>query len=442
MENLRNAPLDLVLEEARARYAEARPMSRAAHENACRFMPGGNTRTVLYHGPFPLRAERGEGAYLFDADGHRYLNLLGEYTAGLFGHSHPVIMKAIDAAQAVGMNLGAHNLAEAKLAELVTERFPAIEMVRFTNSGTEANLMAVATCCHVTARKKVLVFDGGYHGGLLYFGGGGIPINAPHDFIVAPFNDIERTSRLIAEHGADLACVIVEPMIGSGGCIPADRAFLYMLRAQTIEVGAKLIFDEVMTSRFGAHGAGNLFGVRPDMMTLGKWVGGGMSFGAFGGAAETMALYDPTRSDGLPHAGTFNNNIFSMTAGVAALSEIFPSSEALKLHARGDALRTDINQIFADAGVALSATGMGSLMNFHGVADTVTTPHELVQSNDAAKELLFLDMLERGYYFARRGFIAVSTVVTDGELADFKQALTFAVDARRSALPQRLSSAA
>ena len=150
MTTLRNQTLDDALAEARESYAAKRPKSKAAHETACKSMPGGNTRTVLFHGPFPLRIEKGEGAYLVDVEGNRYLNLLGEYTAGVFGHSHPVIRKAIDKALDGGVNLGAHNTYEAELARLVCERFPSIDLVRFTNSGTEANLMAVATARHVT----------------------------------------------------------------------------------------------------------------------------------------------------------------------------------------------------------------------------------------------------------------------------------------------------
>ncbi|MEL6373654.1 MAG: aminotransferase class III-fold pyridoxal phosphate-dependent enzyme [Pseudomonadota bacterium] len=456
MDTHHNAPLAFVLDEARARYAQARPRARDVHEAACHHLPGGNTRTVLYHGPFPLRAERGEGAYLFDTDGHRYLNLLGEYTAGLFGHSHPAIMAALTRAQAIGMNLGAHNLAEAELARLVTQRFRVMERVRFTNSGTEANLMAVATCRHVTGRDKVMVFDGGYHGGLLYFGGGGIPINAPYAYVVAPYNDTEGTRALIEAHRDDLACILVEPMLGSTGCIPAQPGFLAALREGASAIGAKLIFDEVMTSRFAAHGSavdvgsavgagddtpsealggGALAGVAPDMMTLGKWVGGGMSFGAYGGAADVMAIYDPSREGAMPHAGTFNNNIFSMTAGAVALRDIFTPHVAADLHARGERLRAAINAIFADRGIAMCASGVGSLINVHAVAGPVTTPRDLANSIDEAKELLFLDLLERGYYIARRGFIALSMVITDDEIDGFLEALSQVVDARRAALP-------
>ncbi len=386
-------------------------------------MPGGNTRTVLFHGPFPLRFATGAGAVVTDLDGHRYVNLLGEYTAGLFGHSHPVIRRAIDQALDGGVNLGGHNRFEAELARLVVQRFPAIERVRFTNSGTEANLLAVATARHVTGRRKVLVFRGGYHGGLLYFGGGGIPINAPYPFVIAPYNDAAETSRLIREHGDDLACVLTEAMMGSAGCIPADPAFLAMLRAETERVGALLILDEVMTSRFGPGGAHSLLGITPDLVTLGKWVGGGMSFGAFGGRAAIMDIYDPRQPGAMPHAGTFNNNVLSMSAGIAALTEVFPSEVAVQLHARGEHLRDRLNQLFAAHDAPLQMTGQGSLMNLHALRGPVRSVDDLAASDDRVKELIFLDLLEHGFYLARRGFVALSLALDEAQIEGFVAAL-------------------
>src|SRR5215475_7348283 len=187
----RNRTLDDALLEARATYVARRPKSKAQHEAARTVMSGGNTRTVLYYGPFPICAARGEGAFLTDIDGHRYLNLLGEYTAGLYGHSHPVIRAAIDAALDNGINYGAHNRMEAELAAIVCSRFPAIELVRFTNSGTEANLMALSTARHATGRSREMVCKWGFRGGRNRAARRGIPINAPFPFVLARYNDIE-----------------------------------------------------------------------------------------------------------------------------------------------------------------------------------------------------------------------------------------------------------
>ena len=197
-------------------------------------MPGGNTRTVLHYAPFPIGIARGEGCRLWDLDGAEYIDFLGEYTAGIYGHSHPKIRAAVDRALDAGINFGGTNLTEAKFARAVCDRF-GLERVRFTNSGTEANLLAISVGRIFTKRPNVMVFDGGYHGAVFGFAGGGSPINAPFDYVLAPYNDIAATRALIEQHAADLALVILEPMMGGGGCIAASPEFLAMLREATTQ---------------------------------------------------------------------------------------------------------------------------------------------------------------------------------------------------------------
>ena len=317
---LRNADIDAALTEAKEAYVTRNPKSFARYVEATAVMPGGNTRTVLHYAPFPIAIARAEGCRLWDLDGAEYVDFLGEYTAGMYGHSHPMIRAAVDSALDEGINFGASNMTEARFARAVCERF-GLERVRFTNSGTEANLLAISVGRIFTRRKKVMVFDGGYHGAVFGFAGGGSPINAPFDYVLAPYNDLAATRALIERHAADLALVILEPMIGSGGCIAAEPEFLAMLREETTRVGALLILDEVMTSRLAPGGLQSVRGVKPDLTTLGKYIGGGMSFGAFGGRADIMDLFDPRRPDALPHAGTFNNNVLTMSAGLAGLTE-------------------------------------------------------------------------------------------------------------------------
>src|SRR5690348_16561601 len=211
-------------------------------------MPGGNTRTTLHNSPFPLTVARGEGCRLWDVDGHEYVDFLGEFTAGLYGHSHPAVLGAIRAALEDGINLGAHTTAEARLARAVRERFPSMELMRFTNSGTEANLMALSAALAHTGRREVLVFEVSYHGGVLAFDHGrSSPVNVPHEFVLARYNDVAGARRAAREHGQALAAILVEPLQGAGGCIPGDAAFLRALREAATETGAVLIFDEVMT---------------------------------------------------------------------------------------------------------------------------------------------------------------------------------------------------
>src|SRR5215475_8069343 len=250
---LRNADIDAALAEAKEAYVKRNPRSLARFVEATAVMPGGNTRTVLHYAPFPLGIARGEGCRLWDVDGAEYIDFLGEYTAGIYGHSHPVIRAAVNRALDAGINFGGTNLTEAKFARAVCARF-GLERVRFTNSGTEANLLAISVGRIFTKRSRVLVFDGGYHGAVFGFAGGGSPINAPFDYLMAPYNDIAATRALIAQHATDLALVILEPMMGGGGCIAATSEFLTMLREETAKAGALLILDEVMTSRLSPGG--------------------------------------------------------------------------------------------------------------------------------------------------------------------------------------------
>ena len=426
-----NITLDAALADARERFVAAHPTSLAAHVEATAVMPGGNTRTVLFHTPFPLAMARGAGCRLWDADGHEYVDLLGEYTAGLYGHSNPVIRAALDTALDGGWNLGGHGVMEARLARLIVDRFPSIELVRFTNSGTEANLLAIATAVTATGRRRVMVFNGGYHGGILYFGSGGIPINAPHQWVVGRYNDTADAVALAREHASDLACILVEPMLGSGGCIPAEPAFLQALRDVATETGAVLIFDEVMTSRMSAGGQQTRLGITPDMTTLGKYIGGGMSFGAFGGARALMDRYDPRRADALPHAGTFNNNVLTMAAGVAGLTQLFTSASADALFTRGEALRADLNALAPH--LPMQWTGLGSLLTLHFQRTPIRSPADLA-GETRLRELFFLDMLARGFYLARRGMIALSLEVSELETVAFRAAVADFIETRGALL--------
>jgi glutamate-1-semialdehyde 2,1-aminomutase len=427
--------LDVVLAEAVERYRDANPGSARLIEQAAAVLPGGNTRSVLFHAPFPLYMDRGEGCYLWDVDGHRYLDALGEFTAGLYGHSDATIRAAVTTALGGGLSLSSHTAAEETLARELQRRFPAMQLLRFTNSGTEANLMALATATAHTGRRKVLVFTGAYHGGVLAFAGGGSPVNVPHEWIVARYNDLDDARARVREHRSDLAAVLVEPMLGSGGCVPGDAEFLHGLRALADECGALLIVDEVMTSRLSPGGRQALLGLRPDLTTLGKYFGGGLSFGAFGGCAEIMQRYDPRRPDALAHAGTFNNNTLTMAAGLAGLTQVLTPDALQSLNRRGDGLRERLNGVFAEKGVGMQVTGLGSLMQVQPLAGPIRSADDLAHADDRVKALVFFDLLERGMFLGRRGFAALSLPFGDAEVDVFVQAMEDIVAARRDVLP-------
>ena len=429
-----DSAIDQSLAQAFQRFTEANPASRRQFEAQARYMPGANSRSVLFYAPFPLTIAKGEGAALWDADGHRYADFIAEYTAGVYGHSAPEIRDAVVEAMQGGINLTGHNLLEGRLAKTICERFPQIEQLRFTNSGTEANLMALTAALHFTGRRKIVVFSGGYHGGVLGFGAKPLPTTVPFDFLVLPYNDVQAASEQIEKHGPEIAAILVEPMQGASGCIPGRLDFLQALREGATKVGALLIFDEVMTSRLAPNGLANKLGIRSDLTTLGKYIGGGMSFGAFGGRADVMAQFDP-RTGSLSHSGTFNNNVMTMAAGHAGLTKLFTPEAAGALAERGEAMRARLNALCAKEDVAMQFTGVGSLMNAHFVRGEVRRVDDLAAVDGRLRQLLFFHLLGEGIYASPRGFIVLSLPLTDADIDRFAAAIGRFIGEYRALLP-------
>jgi len=420
--------LQAAIQDVEGRYTQANPKSLSQWQAACAHMPGGNTRTVLHFDPFPVAVVKGEGSRIHDLDGHCYTDFLGEYSAGLYDHSNAIIQNAIKEAVDDGMTLGAPNRWEGPFAELICARFPSIDLVRFTNSGTEANLMALGAARAFTKRDKVMVFDSGYHGGVLYFGSRTSPVNAPFDYVYGTFNDLENTLTAISENATELAAILIDPMLGSGGCINAEPGFLQALRDAADEHGIVLIFDEVMTSRSSAGGLQKGLGVLPDMTTLGKYLGGGCSFGAFGGRGDIMCLFDPTSPKFLSHAGTFNNNVLTKAAGYAALSQVFTEEVADGLYERGEAFKAELNRIAREKGNTIQATGTGSIMCIHSVGGHLRTPSDAEDPMPIRRNLLHLELLMRGFAFAQRGYISLNLAMTDDDLSEFTCAFSDGLD--------------
>lgn len=409
--------LDLRLGSLHERYRQANPTSEALHHRASRVLPGGSTRSVLDMAPFPFKVASAHGARLVDVDGHEYIDLLGDYTAGLLGHDPAPVARAITDRLAAGWGLGATHADEARLAELICARFPSIEQVRFTNSGTEANLMAIQLARHHTRRSGVLAFDGAYHGGLLYFGPGGEALRAPFPTHLAAYGDLADVARVLALHGDDIAAILVEPMMGAAGCIRPGEEFLPGLRELCDSHGALLVFDEVMTSRMGIGGAQGRLGVTPDVTTLGKYLAGGMTFGAFGGSTEVMAAFDPGRGGTISHGGTFNNNAVSMAAGVAALEQILTEPAIEEVFERGERWRPRVAAALAGASHPWTVTGWGSMLAIHPVSGPVRRPDDLAAADPRWRGVLHHELLQHGIYIAPRGLIALSLAVSDSDLA-------------------------
>jgi glutamate-1-semialdehyde 2,1-aminomutase len=433
-----NLGLEEAVADAEARYVAARPKSRALFEQNLKAMPGGNTRTVLWFRPFPTVIARGHGARLVDVDGHDYVDWLGEYSAGLYGHSHPVILEAIREALEDGIALGGPNRFEGPLAAELCRRFPSLELVRFCNSGTEANLFAISAARAFTGRPAVMVFEHGYHGGVFHFTPGADRINAPFPWVLAPYNDVDGTLALLEAHAHELAAVLIEPMQGSAGALPAEPGFLRALREACSRHGICLIFDEVMTSRTSAGGLQARLGITPDLTTLGKYLGGGLTLAAFGGKAAIMAQFDPRRPQAIPHAGTFNNNVLAMAAGLAGLTRV-ATPEVLEAHfARGEKLKEKINALAARHGVPFRCTGCGTILGLHCQAGPLRSGRDLAAQDplrrEALQRLLHYDLLERGHYLARRGYLTLSLPLGEADEQSFLSAIDEFLSVRRNLL--------
>ncbi|KAE8358637.1 putative acetylornithine aminotransferase [Aspergillus caelatus] len=404
----RNA-LQSKLADAVADFISKNPSSKKAIERASESLPGGTTRAVLESDPFPLVVRSGSGSTLTSVDGRAYVDFVSDFTAGLFGHSHPALQQAIALAAQNGFSLGAITELEAQVSETIKNRFQSIDLVRFCNSGTEANTYAIGTSLAYTGKKKVLVFDHAYHGGCLSFGDEMNQLNVPYDFVVGTYGDIEKTR---AKLSFDIGAIIIEPMQSAGGMRPAGKEFLLFLREAANTLGAVLIFDEVVTSRLDFHGLQGVVGVTPDMTTLGKYLGGGLSFGAFGGKKDIMSQFDG-KSDSrqkLSHSGTFNNNIFTMTAAAAA-STIVTKGRIDQLNTLGDKVREGITTIVSDIGKPgqVVALGFGSCVGIYFPGET----------GDLLRELCFFYLLSQGLWIGRRGFLALNFAHDEADIDRF-----------------------
>ncbi|KAH6971368.1 putative glutamate-1-semialdehyde 2,1-aminomutase [Ilyonectria sp. MPI-CAGE-AT-0026] len=377
-------------------FVTGNPKSQNRFEEAAKHMPGGNTRSVLHYDPFPLAMFSARDCYVTSVDGVEYLDFVSEFSAAFFGHSNPYILEAIQQAMSRGINRGGPGDDEVELARLIKDRFQSIDTLRFCNSGTEANTVALALATRVTKRSKILAFENGYHGGFIGFGAKQHATTIPHDFVLGRFNDIEYTKSMLSD---EIAAIIVEPMQGTGGVTPGTPAFLQFLRDEATRLGAVLIFDEVVTSRLHINGLQGHLGIFPDITTLGKYIGGGPSFGAFGGRGSHMGALDPRQGSALTHSGTYNNNAFTMAAGIAG-AKFLTQQKILKANSLSDKLREGVNSLVKKHRVQLiHATGFGSIVGLH-----------------------FSGPGQPGFYIGKRGFVSLNLVHEEKHIDCFLEA--------------------
>ncbi|MDR2569885.1 MAG: aminotransferase class III-fold pyridoxal phosphate-dependent enzyme [Oscillospiraceae bacterium] len=399
--------LNKEIADIKEHYSSERPKSRKLYQTASDYIPGGTTRTVLSFEPFPFRVSETTPVALVDVDGFSYVDFCGDHTCGLLGHSCEQLIDAITNQLRKGWSLGSTHKLEIKAAKLICERFPTIKKVRFTNSGTEANLLSISVCLYLSKKKDVLVFKNGLHGSLLNFKMRNNimknELNTPFSFVISEFNDTDRLRNIFEEN--NIGCVIIEPMQGSGGCILAKKDFLSELRILCNEFCAYLIFDEIMTSRLHPNGLQTYFDIVPDITTVGKYLGGGFSFGAFGGKEEIMNNFDGF-GEQLMHSGTFNNNIASMSACIEVLSKLYKESDAISLNKKGDFLRESLSNVFIKHNIPINLSGYGSMMHLNS-------------SDNLWIKWIFYSLLINGHYVSPNGLISLSLEIDAKHISSF-----------------------
>lgn len=434
---------DDILQRYQARTARSRQFDQSAHVS----LPGGDTRWSTYYLPHPVYMTSGAGCMLEDVDGNQYLDFQNNYTVLVHGHAHPDITAALQAQVPRSVIYGAPFPEQYRLADLITQRLPGMDMLRFTNSGTEATMMTMQAARAITGKPVILKMDGGYHGSHDYaqvnispdLSGAalpvphveheGIPANVFDNIMVARFNDVESVETILKAHHERIAAIIVEPVMNTAGIIVAAEGFLSSLRKLADAYGVLLIFDEVVTFRLDQAGYQGLSGVLPDLTALGKLIGGGLPVGAFGGRADIMRRFDPAAPKGLHHSGTFNGNPLTIAAGIASVEALTPSAIA-HINRLGDQMCAGIEEAFEEFGLHGRTTGTGSLLYVHWTPDPILDAADVVRWKQRAGELprlLHLELLNRGVFAANRGLFNVSTPMTEDDvnaaLAAFREAL-------------------
>jgi glutamate-1-semialdehyde 2,1-aminomutase len=432
--------------------SESTQTSAALFKKACKVIPGGVTANIKYFNPHPLMMEKGKGSKLFDVDGNEYIDYLLCYGALILGHGHHKVFEAVtkQMMESGTTIFGTPHKMETTMAEKLIELYPGIEMVRYTNSGLEATLLAIRTAVAYTGKQKIAKFEGHYHGGYdqvlvsvnpdmdrageaaapkAVGESRGLPDYYLQNTVILPFNDLEATEKILRDHAHELAGVILEPI--QGGVIPANQDFMTGLRKITEELNIVLIFDEVKTGfRLSLGGAQKIYGIKPDITALGKVLGGGFPIGAIGGKKEMMMISsargsrdiltagaeNTDKQDPLYHSGTYNGHPTILAAGLATINVLEQEGTMDKLFARTQLLRKQLEEVYKSYGLTMQTLGMGSIFNIILGEGNIKNYRDMSQSNTKLRKQIDYELLKLGVYTKPLNRYSMSVVHTEEDI--------------------------
>ena len=428
----------------RARYVASNAGSGAKHEEAKRWLPGGDTRNSIFWGPFPIYVSGAEGSKIVDVDGNERVDFINNMTTLILGHRHPKVIEALSEQLERGISYPAPTPLVIEWGELMCERVPSLDKVRFVNSGTEATLNAIRAARAYSGKTMLAKCEGAYHGNhdavqisvmpdtavagdaetpMSVLMTDGMTPRSADEIVIMPYNDLANAERIIRENADELAAVIVEPINGQCGMVPADPEFLDGIRRVTSELGILLIFDEVIAFRASRGGAQEYFGVTPDLTCFGKVIGGGLPVGAFGGREDIMSMWDPGAEGGpkVAHAGTFNGNPMTAAAGVATLRELSVDVYE-ELEEKGEYLRGKLRDAIAELEAPMGVTGAASLFGIQATTEEVRDYRSYTTNDNELLEMVFLGMMNEGYLLSSKCAGNVSAAHGYEELDGFVEA--------------------
>ena len=409
--------------------------SQNFQKQAEKYLPGGSSRGTAFFEPYPTYFNKGLGKYVYDVDNNKYLDYMINATSLILGHSHPKVVKAIQNQTIQGTAFSGPTESQIELAKILCNNIPSMDLIRFTNSGTEATMMAIRAARAYTKKTKLVKIEGGYHGSHEYVSVSVYPKKSDlkssniesileypgqsqslkNDVLVIPYNNISEAEKVLLQNQKEIACLIIEPVSSQFGYLPAKIEYLKAIRDLTKKLHIVLIFDEIQSFRLSKSGAQGVMNISPDLTTFGKIIGGGTPIGAFGGSHEIMSQFDPTSDSFLQHSGTFNANPISMVAGKTVLENL-TQSDYSRMNELGGILRKNLADLFFELNIEAQVTGIGSLFGVHFTNNEITDYASVINSNIEINKYFFINLLNQGILLQSKFYGALNVLSNESDI--------------------------